>query len=106
MNEPFSTFKISLIIASLLGWVVSLKYLRPTATMTERIVSFIWACAWTFYATPAIITYFKLENGSESIIAFSLGIFFMQIVDIWMHLLDTYRKDPSKLLEAIARLKR
>lgn len=106
MNEPFSTFKLSLIVASLLGWVVSLKYLRPTATMTERVVSFIWACAGTYYATPAIIEYFGLQNGSESVIAFTLGIFFMQIVDIWMHLLDTYRKDPSKLLDAITKLKK
>lgn len=106
MNEPISSIKAWLIIASILWGIVSLKYLRPSATKTERIISFTGACAWTYFATPAILDYYGLSLWVESIIAFSLGIFFMQIVDILMNVLDSYRKDPRKVIDAIIKLKK
>ena len=101
MQEPISTFKVSLLIASLLGGIVSLKYLRPTATRTERVISFLWACAGTYYSAPAMINYLKLDEWLQNVIAFTLGIFFMQIVDVCMHIIDSYRKDPKKLAETL-----
>jgi len=103
MQEPISSFKVSLVVASLLGGIVSLKYLRPTASRTEIAISFIWACAWTYYSAPAMIHYLQLEEWLQNVVAFTLGIFFMQIVDMTMHIIDLYRKDPQKLADAIIR---
>lgn len=101
MQEPISTFKVSLLIASLLGGIVSLKYLRPTATRTERVISFLWACAGTYYSAPAMINYLKLDEWLQNVVAFTLGIFFMQIVDLGMHIVDLYQKDPKKIANAL-----
>ena len=38
--------------------------------------------------------------------AFSLGIFFMQIVDILMQLLESYKDDPKKILNLLSKIRK
>lgn len=111
MQEPISTFKISLAIASTLGWAASLRYLRPNATPFERYTAFFISACGTYYTTPLIIAllehYFKFQIlWMEPVIWFTLGIFYVQIIDIAQHFIARYRKDPKQALADLMLLKK
>ncbi len=111
MQEPFSTFKLSLAIASILGWAASLRYLRPNATPTERYMAFFISASGTYYTTPILQTlvehYFGTNAGwMEAVIGFTLGIFYVQIIDIVQHFIARYRKDPKQALADLMSLKK
>lgn len=111
MQEPFSTFKLSLAIASILWWAASLRYLRPNATPTERYMAFFISASGTYYTTPILQTlvehYFGTNAGwMEAVIGFTLGIFYVQIIDIVQHFIARYRKDPKQALADLMSLKK
>lgn len=111
MQEPFSTFKLSLAIASILWGAASLRYLRPFATPTERYMAFFISAAGTYYTTPfleALATHYLGVNagGMEAVIGFTLGIFYVQIIDIVQHFIVRYREDPKQALADLMALKK
>lgn len=111
MQEPISTFKISLAIASILWGAASLRYLRPNATPTERYMAFFISASGTYYTTPILQTlvehYFGTNaGGMEAVIGFTLGIFYVQIIDIVQHFIARYRKDPKQALADLMSLKK
>mgnify|MGYP003402880598 CR=1 FL=1 len=111
MQEPISTFKISLAIASMLWGAASLRYLRPNATPTERYMAFFISACGTYYTTPVLQStiehYAWLQaGGMEAVIGFTLGIFYVQIIDIAQHFIAHYRKDPKQALADLMLLKK
>lgn len=111
MQEPFSTFKLSLAIASILWGAASLRYLRPNATPFERYMAFFISACWTYYTTPLLQAfvehYFGVQaGGMEAVIGFTLGIFYVQIIDIVQHFIARYREDPKKALADLMSLKK
>jgi len=111
MQEPISTFKISLAIASILWGAASLRYLRPNATPTERYMAFFISACWTYYTTPLLQEvfnhYFWVQAGwFEAVIWFTLGIFYVQIIDIVQNFIARYRKDPKQAISDLISLKK
>lgn len=111
MQEPVSTFKISLAIASILGGAASLRYLRPNATAFERYMAFFISASGTYYTSPLLILliqhYFGSNlDGMEPVIGFTLGIFYVQIIDIMQHFVARYREDPKKAIADLMALKK
>jgi len=111
MQEPVSTFKISLAIASILWGAASLRYLRPNATAMERYTAFFISAAGTYYTSPLLVLlvqhYFNISiEWMESVIWFTLGIFYVQIIDIAQHFIARYRKDPKQALADLMSLKK
>ena len=111
MHEPFSGIKISLIIASILWGIASLRYLRPNATSTERFTAFFISACGTYYTTPLIgvlvAKYLGASiDGIEWLVGFTLGIFYIQIIDIIQHFIVRYKKDPKQALADIVNFKK
>ena len=111
MQEPVSTFKISLAIASILWGAASLRYLRPNATAMERYMAFFISACGTYYTTPILQNlvehYFGVKaGGMEAVIWFTLGIFYVQIIDIIQHFIARYKKDPKQAIADFIALKK
>lgn len=111
MQEPVSTFKISLAIASILWGAASLRYLRPNATSFERYTAFFISAAGTYYTAPLLLLlvqhYFKVSTeGMEAVVGFTLGIFYVQIIDIAQHFIVRYKKDPKQAIADFIALKK
>lgn len=111
MQEPISTFKISLAIASILWGAASLRYLRPNATPIERYMAFFISACWTYYTTPLLQSvvqhYAWVQVGwLEAVIWFTLGIFYVQIIDILQKFVSQYKNDPKQALADLMSLKK
>lgn len=111
MQEPVSTFKISLAIASILWGAASLRYLRPNATPFERYMAFFISACWTYYTSPLLILLLNHYFGAnvewmEPVVGFTLGIFYVQIIDIVQHFIAKYKEDPKKALADLMSLKK
>lgn len=111
MQEPVSTFKISLAIASILWGAASLRYLRPNATAMERYMAFFISAAGTYYTAPLLLLlvqhYFNVNiEWMEAVVWFTLGIFYVQIIDIIQHFIAKYKEDPKKALADLISLKK
>lgn len=111
MQEPVSTFKISLAIASILGGAASLRYLRPNATAFERYTAFFISATGTYYTAPLVLILIQHYTGTnvewiEAVVGFTLGIFYVQIIDIVQHFIARYKKDPKQALADFMSLKK
>ena len=111
MQEPVSTFKISLAIASVLWGAASLRYLRPNATFFERYTAFFISATGTYYTAPLFLLliqhYFNVNvDGMEAVLGFTLGIFYVEIIDIVQHFVARYRKDPKQAIADLVNFKK
>lgn len=111
MHEPFSWIKVSLIVASILWGIASLRYLRPSATPMERFTAFFISACWTYYTTPILHKFIEAyssitADGMEGVIGFTLGIFYIQIIDILQHLFVRYKSDPKQAIADLVNFKK
>lgn len=89
MSEP-SLFedvdKVSM-MASLVGSLVSLKWVDPKLPILTRLAMVAGGFATSFFVTPAVAEWLVLKGGVVSALAFGLGIFGMSVIDavgVWI----------------------